>query len=211
MSELNSQEGHHKYLNNYGQPKAHLLQTHSLGEKCDNLKSSHIIIGLAIAMLCIPLTVLKCLESIYVDGLISGVDIRKFTDDFSAQAKAQATMVSVMSHTQMRTLSICQASVIMAVDASILAIPGSGSQLATRVLCSVSFILSVYCIIGCMIAQQFSSRIRSLDLRFIPLLFLQPGSYILDKIGVLPPRENDQFCNTCKHTKCSVSSKVSNL
>jgi hypothetical protein len=163
VSKLNSQEGHHKYLNHHGQPEAHLLRTHSLGEKRDNLRSSHVIIGLAMAMLCILLAVLKCLESIYVDGLISGVDIRKFTDDFSTQPKAQATMVSVMSHTRMRTLSICQASVIMAVDTSILAIPGLGSQLATRALCSVSFILSVYCIIGCMIAQQFSSRIRSLD------------------------------------------------
>ncbi|KAG2143254.1 hypothetical protein BD769DRAFT_1383232 [Suillus cothurnatus] len=59
MSELNSQEGHHKYLNHHGQPEA----------------------------------LLKRLESIYVDGLISGVDIRKFMDDFSAQPKAQATMV----------------------------------------------------------------------------------------------------------------------
>jgi hypothetical protein len=99
VSELNSQEGHHKYLNHHSQPEAFLLQTHSLGEKRDNLRSSHIIIGLAVAMLCILLTVLKCLESIYVDGLISGVDIRKFIDDFSAQPKAQATMVSVMSHT----------------------------------------------------------------------------------------------------------------
>lgn len=163
MSELNSREGHHEYLNHHGQPEARLLRTHSLGERRDNLKSSHVIIGLAIAMLCIPLTVLKRLEGIYVDGLISGVDIRRFTDDFSAQAKAQATVVSVMSYTRTRTLSICQASVIMAVDASILAIPGLGSQLATRALCSVSFILSVYCIIGCTIAQQFSSRIRSLD------------------------------------------------
>ncbi|KAG2748154.1 hypothetical protein P692DRAFT_20848839 [Suillus brevipes Sb2] len=121
---------HHEYLNHHGQPEARLLRTHSLGERRDNLKSSHVIVGLAIAMLCIPLTVLKRLEGIYVDGLISGVDIRKFTDDFSAQAKAQATV----------------ASVIMAVDASILAIPGLGSQLATRAL-----------------SQQFSSRIRSLD------------------------------------------------
>ncbi|KAG1744750.1 hypothetical protein EDB19DRAFT_1906467 [Suillus lakei] len=98
-------------------------------------------------MFCIPIMVLKYLQSIYVDGLISGVDIRRFTDNFSIQAKAQATV----------------ASVIMAVNTSILAIPGLGSQLATKVLCSVSFILSIYCIIGCTMAQQFSSRIRSLD------------------------------------------------
>ncbi|KAG1781192.1 hypothetical protein EV702DRAFT_1193377 [Suillus placidus] len=138
---------HHEYLNHYGQPEARLLRTHSIGERCQNQENSHIITGVAVAMFCIPIMILKRLQSIYVDGLISGVDIRRFTDDFSAQAKAQATV----------------ASVIMAVDASILAIPGLGSQLATKALCSVSFILSVYCIIGCTIAQQFSSRLRSLD------------------------------------------------
>ncbi|KAG1812312.1 hypothetical protein EV424DRAFT_1349348 [Suillus variegatus] len=73
--------------------------------------------GVSVAMLWIPIMVLKCLQSIYVNGLVSGVDIKKFMDDFNAQAKAQTTM----------------ASIIMAVDASILAIPGLGSQLATKV------------------------------------------------------------------------------
>ncbi|KAG2069416.1 hypothetical protein BDR04DRAFT_1119042 [Suillus decipiens] len=73
---LNTQEGHHQYLHHYGQPKACLMQMHSL--------------------------------DIYVNGLISGVYIKAFMDNFSTQSKAQMTM----------------ASVIMAVNASILAIPG---------------------------------------------------------------------------------------
>ncbi|KAG1799152.1 hypothetical protein EV424DRAFT_1546083 [Suillus variegatus] len=138
---------HHEYLHHYGQPEARLMRTHSLGERHGNLENSRVMTGVSVAMFWIPIMVLKRLQSIYVDGLVSGVDIKKFTDDFNAQAKAQTTV----------------ASVIMAVDASILAIPGLGSQLATKALCSVSFILSVYCIVACTIAQQFSSRMRSLD------------------------------------------------
>ncbi|KAG2081826.1 uncharacterized protein F5147DRAFT_805482 [Suillus discolor] len=87
------------------------------------------------------------LKHVYVDGLINGVDIRRFTDDFSAQAKAQTTV----------------ASVIMAVNASILAVPGLGTQLAMKALCSISFILCVYSIIGCAIAQQLVQSLRYLD------------------------------------------------
>ncbi|KAG1776436.1 hypothetical protein EV702DRAFT_1198122 [Suillus placidus] len=86
----------------------------------------------AVAMFWVPMMVLKHLKNIYVDGLVNGVDIKAFTDDFNAQAKSQTTM----------------ASVIMAVNASILAIPGLGAQIATKTLCSISFILSVYCILG---------------------------------------------------------------
>ncbi|KAG1893304.1 uncharacterized protein F5891DRAFT_1196534 [Suillus fuscotomentosus] len=117
------------------------------GERHGNLENSRVMTGVSVAMLWILIMVLKRLQGIYVNGLVSGVDIKKFTDDFNAQAKAQTTV----------------ASIIMAVDASILAIPGLGSQLATKVLCSISFILSVYCIVACTIAQQFSSRMRSLD------------------------------------------------
>ncbi|KAG2129678.1 uncharacterized protein EDB93DRAFT_1108608 [Suillus bovinus] len=63
--------------------------------------------GAALAMLWIPLMMLRCLKMFYIDGLINVVDIRSFTDDFSTQAKAQTTV----------------ASVIMAVNASILAVP----------------------------------------------------------------------------------------
>jgi hypothetical protein len=51
----------------------------------------------------------------------------------------------------------------MAVDASILAIPGLGSLLPTKTMCSISFVLSAYCIIACAVVQRFSHRMRSLD------------------------------------------------
>ncbi|KAG2108984.1 uncharacterized protein F5147DRAFT_652562 [Suillus discolor] len=126
-------KGHHQYLNHYGQPEARLMRTHSLGERRRDLEHSPLMTGIAVTMFWIPIMVLKCLRSIYIDGLVNGVDIKGFTDDFSVQAKAQTTV----------------ASVILAVNASILAIPGIGTQIATKTLCSISFIFSVYCILGC--------------------------------------------------------------
>ena len=41
--------------------------------------------------------VLNRLRDIYVDGLVNGVDMKEFVDDFNAQAKAQTTLVSAMS------------------------------------------------------------------------------------------------------------------
>ncbi|KAG2110097.1 hypothetical protein DEU56DRAFT_920244 [Suillus clintonianus] len=62
--------------------------------------------------------------------------MKEMTDELiiagTAQAKAQTTV----------------ASVIMAVNASILAVPGLGTQLTTKTMCSISFVLSFYCIIG---------------------------------------------------------------
>ncbi|KAG1896721.1 uncharacterized protein F5891DRAFT_983321 [Suillus fuscotomentosus] len=78
---------HHKYLNHHGQPEAHLMRMHSLGEKRTDLEKPTFMTAVAVAMFWVP--------------------IMKFIDDFSAQAKSQTTVVSV----------------IMAVDASILAIP----------------------------------------------------------------------------------------
>ncbi|KAG1880676.1 hypothetical protein C8R48DRAFT_668090 [Suillus tomentosus] len=119
--------GHHEYLNHHGQPEARLMRTHSLGEKRGGIENSPFMTGVAFTMFWIPIMVLKRLRNIYVDGLINGVDIRGFTDSFNAQAKAQTTV----------------ASVILAVDASILVIPGLGAQVATKTLCSISFVLNV--------------------------------------------------------------------
>ncbi|KAG1888618.1 hypothetical protein F4604DRAFT_1674279 [Suillus subluteus] len=58
-----------------------------------DLENSPFMAGAAVAMFWIPLMVLRCLKQIYVDGLVNGVDIRSFTDNFSAQAKAQTTVV----------------------------------------------------------------------------------------------------------------------
>ncbi|KAG2089635.1 uncharacterized protein F5147DRAFT_788278 [Suillus discolor] len=140
-------KGHHEYLNHHGQPEARLMRMHSVTGKCGPLKKSPFLTGAAVAMFWIPFIMLDRLKHVYVDGLINGVDIRRFTDDFSTQAKAQTTV----------------ASVIMAVNASILAVPGLGTQLATKALCSISFVLCVYCIVGCMIAQQLVQRLRYLD------------------------------------------------
>ncbi|KAG2141984.1 hypothetical protein DEU56DRAFT_911318 [Suillus clintonianus] len=100
---------HHEYLNHHGQPEARLMRTHSLGERRRDLEKSPFITAVAVAMLWIPIMVLRRLQKIYVDGLVNGVDMKAFIDDFSAQAKSQTTV----------------ASVIMAVNASILAIPVS--------------------------------------------------------------------------------------
>ncbi|KAG2346747.1 hypothetical protein BDR05DRAFT_945738 [Suillus weaverae] len=72
----------------------------------------------AVVMFWVPMMVLKCLKNIYVDGLVNGVDIKAFMDDFNTQAKSQTTVVSV----------------IMAVNASILAIPGLVSTASSGVL-----------------------------------------------------------------------------
>ncbi|KAG2108076.1 hypothetical protein DEU56DRAFT_920528 [Suillus clintonianus] len=159
--------GHHEYLNHYGQPEARLIRMHSLAEKRRDLEDSPLIAGAAAAMLWIPLMMLRRLKTIYVDGLVNVVDIRSFTDNFSAQAKAQTTV----------------ASVIMAVNASILAVPGLGTQLTTKTMCSISFVLSFYCIIGCAIAQHFGHRLRSLD---FAVYYLQEKMASLAIIASIP-------------------------
>ncbi|KAG1843249.1 hypothetical protein C8R48DRAFT_780586 [Suillus tomentosus] len=128
-------------------PTRSALDVHSVAGKRGPLKKSPFLTGTAVAMFWIPFLMLDRLKHVYVDGLINGVDIRRFTDDFSTQAKAQTTV----------------ASVIMAVNASILAVPGLGTQLAMKALCSISFILCVYSIIGCAIAQQLVQSLRYLD------------------------------------------------
>lgn len=60
-------------------------------------------------------------------------------------------------------LVLPQAGVIMAVDASILAIPDIGSQTITRALCSLSLILSVHCIFAGVVAQHFGQKMKSLE------------------------------------------------
>lgn len=175
--ESSNEIGHHEYLNHHGQPEARLIRTHSLATKRRDLEDSPFVAGAAVAMLWLPLMMLRRLKMVYIDGLVNVVDIRSFTDDLSAQAKAQTTVVSFLSRTQMRTClpRLClllQASVIMAVNASILAVPGLGAQLATKTMCSISFVLSFYCIIGCAMAQHFGHRLRSLDFAVRTILFV---------------------------------------
>jgi hypothetical protein len=85
---LSVPKGHHQYLNHYGQPEARLMRTHSLSKK------SPFLTGITVVMFWIP--TIKRLRDIYVDGLVNGVDMNEFVDDFSAQAKPQTTLVSAM-------------------------------------------------------------------------------------------------------------------
>lgn len=93
---LSVPKGHHQYLNHYGQPEARLMRTHSLSERRKSNKSPFLT-GITLVMFWIPTMVLKRLRDIYVDGLVNGVDMKEFVDDFSAQGKAQTTLVSAMS------------------------------------------------------------------------------------------------------------------
>ncbi|KAG0704707.1 hypothetical protein DFH29DRAFT_997402 [Suillus ampliporus] len=68
-----------------------------VGERHADLEDSPFMTGLVVAMVCIPIMVLKHLRNIYVDGLINGVDLKEFTDDFSVQAKSRTTVVSPTS------------------------------------------------------------------------------------------------------------------
>lgn len=103
-----------------------------------------------------------------------------------------------------------QASVILAVNASILAVPGLGAPSPTKTLCSISFILSVFCIVACTIAQHFGYRLRSLDFAVRTSLSIQRKYWpdVTNSIGILLTGEDGESCDPCKHTQFSVSHKV---
>ncbi|KAG2740368.1 hypothetical protein P692DRAFT_20753515, partial [Suillus brevipes Sb2] len=185
---------HHEYLNHHGRPEARLMRMHSLTKRRNNLANSPFMAGAGIVMLWTPIVVLKQLRDIYVDGIVNGIDIRGFTDDFNAQSKAQTTV----------------ASVILAVNASILAVPGLGAPSPTKTLCSISFILSVFCIVACTMAQHFGYRLRSLDFAVRASLSIQRKYRpdVTNSIGVLLTGEDGESCDSCKHTQFSVSHKV---
>ena len=93
---IEAQTGHHEYLNHHGQPEARLMRTHSLGERHRDLENSPFINAVAVVMLWIPMMVLRRLRKIHVDGLVNGVDMNAFLDDFISQAKSQTTVVSAI-------------------------------------------------------------------------------------------------------------------
>jgi hypothetical protein len=65
------------------------MQTHSLGERHRDLKNSPFINAVAVAMLWTLMMVLRQLRKIHVDGLVNGVDMNAFLDNFIAQAKSR--------------------------------------------------------------------------------------------------------------------------
>jgi hypothetical protein len=120
------------------------------------------------AMFGVPVLVLEQIENIHVDGIVNTLDIRQFIDRFNDDNLKHSTLVRAFSCIEFGKLSkftpfVIKAGVMMAVDASILAIPDVGSQVITRTLCSLSLIFSVYCILAGIAARHFSEMMKSLE------------------------------------------------
>ncbi|KAG1888492.1 hypothetical protein F4604DRAFT_1674179 [Suillus subluteus] len=110
-----------------------------------SLHSPTSFIGNAAAVvLCVPVTI-EHIQTTSVDGIVNGVEVRRFVNDFSSQAKSQITLTST-SH------SALQAGVSMALDIAILAIPGNMVQHFGERMESLDF------------AVQFTSRFCILTL-----------------------------------------------
>jgi hypothetical protein len=120
------------------------------------------------AMFGVPALVLEHIDNIYVDGIVNSLDISQFVDRFNEDNVKHSTLVRAYSYIDMGkpsklTSCIIEAGVIMAVDASILAIPDIGSQAITRTLCSLSLVFSVHCIFAGVTARHFGEKMKSLD------------------------------------------------
>ncbi|KAG1762049.1 hypothetical protein EV702DRAFT_1052685 [Suillus placidus] len=96
---------------------ARLMRSHSV-EGFKRKRTLPLLLSTA-AMFGVPALVLEHIENIHVDGIVNSLDIRQFVDRFNDDNLKHSTL----------------AGVIMAVDASILAIPDIGSQVITRTLC----------------------------------------------------------------------------
>ncbi|KAG1789569.1 hypothetical protein EV424DRAFT_1550143 [Suillus variegatus] len=138
---------HHQFLNYYGFPEARLMRTHSIEGSKRNRNIRFLSLLSTAAMFGVPVMVLEHVEKLHVDGIVNLLDIKKFLDHFNDDNIKHSTL----------------AGVIMAVDASILAIPNIGSQVTTRTLCSLSLILSVHCIFAGVVAQHFGQKMKSLQ------------------------------------------------
>ncbi|KAG1852162.1 hypothetical protein F4604DRAFT_1933728 [Suillus subluteus] len=97
-------------------------------------------------MLCMPITIER-IRSTSIDGIINGVEVQSFIDDFGNQTRNQITL----------------ASIAMALDIAILAIPGLGATPTAQTLCSCSFLLGIGCIFAGTIAHHFGEQMRSID------------------------------------------------
>ncbi|KAG2359803.1 hypothetical protein BDR07DRAFT_1378418 [Suillus spraguei] len=113
---------HYQYLHRHNQPEARLIRTHVVRERRRKNKLFSFI-GNAIAMvLCVPVTIER-IQTTSVDGIVNGVEVRQFINDFSSQAKSQITLAGVS----------------MALDVAILAVPGLGTSEITQILCRLYF------------------------------------------------------------------------
>ncbi|KAG2105835.1 uncharacterized protein F5147DRAFT_654077 [Suillus discolor] len=101
--------GHYQYLNRHNQPEARLIRGHAVIEKPRTCKALYFMGNTAATILCMPITI-DCIKNTSVDGIVNGVDVRTFIDDFTSQAKSQITLAGVS----------------VAMDVAILAILGLG-------------------------------------------------------------------------------------
>ncbi|KAG1886260.1 hypothetical protein F4604DRAFT_1675905 [Suillus subluteus] len=130
--------GHHQYLHHYNQPEAHLIRTHAVRERESKYKLLLFTGNATATMLCMPITI-KRIRSTSIDGIINGVEVQSFIDDFSNQTRNQITL----------------AGIAVALDIAILAIPGLGATPTAQTLCSCSFLLGIGCIFVGTIAHHF--------------------------------------------------------
>ncbi|KAG1786647.1 hypothetical protein EV424DRAFT_1551381 [Suillus variegatus] len=100
---------HYQYLNRHNQPEARLIRKHAVKERPRNNRLFSFIGNAAAMVLCVPVTIER-IQTTSVDGIVNGVEVRRFVNDFSSQAKSQITLAGVS----------------MAIDVAILAIPGVG-------------------------------------------------------------------------------------
>ncbi|KAG1892963.1 uncharacterized protein F5891DRAFT_986287 [Suillus fuscotomentosus] len=101
--------GHHQYLHRHNQPEACLIRTHTVREKHRKFKLLHFMGNAAATMFCMPITIAR-VKSTSVDGIINGVEVQSFINDFSSQTRNQITLAGIS----------------MALDIAILAIPWLG-------------------------------------------------------------------------------------
>lgn len=137
---------HYQYLHRYNQPEARLIQTHTVRERRRKNRLVSFIANAVAMVLCVPVTIER-IQTTSVDGIVNGVEVRRFVNDVTNQAKGQITLAGVS----------------MALDVAILAIPGLGTSAMTQTLCSCSLILGVGCIFAGNMVQHFGERMGSLD------------------------------------------------
>ncbi|KAG2046040.1 hypothetical protein BDR06DRAFT_977774 [Suillus hirtellus] len=102
---------HYQYLHRYNQPEARLIQTHTVRERRRKNRLVSFIANAVAMVLCVPVTIER-IQTTSVDGIVNGVEVRRFVNDVTNQAKGQITLAGVS----------------MALDVAILAIPGNMVQ-----------------------------------------------------------------------------------
>ncbi|KAG1787248.1 uncharacterized protein HD556DRAFT_1503378 [Suillus plorans] len=139
---------HHQYLHRHNQPEARLIRTHAVEEKHTKFKLLHSMGNTTATILCMPITIaITCIKSTSVDGIVNGVEVQSFINDFGSQTRNQITLAGIS----------------MALDVAILAIPWLGTTTTAQTLCSCSFLLGVGCIFAGTIVHHFGERMKSLD------------------------------------------------